>query len=424
MEWGLSIFYCLLLAFVLYKCKVFHANEFCGYLFPAIFIIKCIVGISYSQHLLNGGKGGDMFWYMYETNYLFESCKQQPFLFLKYILGFEDETTRQFTGIISTWNKSDFLFNDARTVLRINLVVRLISAGLWQVHTVVFCFFSMAGLIHFIKFLITIFQANKVIITCFICFIPSVLLWSSLILKESIFVCVSGIFLYSINRVITLKTSLKTWLVAIAFFLMLFAIKSFIILILLPFLTAYYLSLDIKSTRWILFRWATVLTFFFLIGIVSSYVSQEVSLPHRLYIQQQSSLKFAVYMGDKSYYRPPIIAPCWLSVIKRSTEAVYNVMSLPHYSANEKSDKKAAAIENVFLAAALLFSVYFLWRKRRFDLNFCLLCLCFVFTLYAITGLTTAVLGAMVRYKLPGLLFIGGFCAYAFSLINKPEFKS
>lgn len=406
MEWLLSFMYAALLAFIIYRFKIFNDNEVKRYIFPLIFILKCIVGLNYSYFQLTSNKGTDMFWYMYETNYLFESCKQNPVLFFKYILGIEDDASRQFTGIITTWNKPDFLINDARTLLRFNLFIRLISCGSWQTHTIVFCFMSTIGFVYFAKFFAKVLKVNKTIIAIAVTLTPSILLWTSLILKESILVFLLGVFLWLLHNLMTEKTNIKIIAVTLVFFLLLFTVKSFVILLLIPLLISFYICLGKHSLRWILLRWSVVLTFFWLLLWVAGNISNEYSVPYRLYLQQQTSLKFAVFRGDKSYYQPPIIAPCWTSLLKRSPMAAYNVLTLPTLKSANSIEKTSAALENILVILSLIFSIYCLLKSTNKNYNIILLCFSFSIVYFALIGLTTVVEGALVRYKLIGLIFL------------------
>jgi len=54
----------------------------------------------------------------------------------------------------------------------------------------------------------------------------------------------------------------------------------------------------------------------------------------------------------------------------------------------------------------LLGSCFFYYRTKADGMEYALFCLSFVFILFAITGLTTPVMGALVRYKAPGLPFL------------------
>lgn len=421
MEWLLGFVYAALLVFILYRVKFFQEEGLAKYIFPLIFVFKCIVGITYSYLQLNANKGGDMFWYMYETNFLFDSCKQQPVLFFKYVFGIEDEATRVFTGIITTWNKPDFLVNDARTLLRVNLFIRLISLGAWQVHTVVFCFMSTIGFVYFTKFFAKIFNANKTAITLAVALTPSVFLWTSLILKESLLVFFLGVFLCSLHQVITEKTNAKMFTVAFVFFLLLFTVKSFVILVMIPFLIAFYICTGMQSLRWILLRWSVVLSFFWLIAVVVGNISNDYSAPYRLYMQQQSSLKFAVFRGDKSYHKPPIIASCWSSIVKRSPQAMFEVLTIPSIKSANTIEKKVAAVENILVVILFFSSVFAFIKTKQRNYNTFIFCTLFVVTFFAIVGLTTAVEGAMVRYKIAGMIFLAAI--FGSMLTNKLEVK-
>ncbi len=61
-----------------------------------------------------------------------------------------------------------------------------------------------------------------------------------------------------------------------------------------------------------------------------------------------------------------------------------------------------AAAENMLIVGLLIFVVLFAMKKKKVT-PFILLCICLVIFLFTLIGLITPVLGAMVRYKVPGL---------------------
>ncbi|MBK7855895.1 MAG: hypothetical protein IPJ79_14310 [Bacteroidetes bacterium] len=110
--------------------------------------------------------------------------------------------------------------------------------------------------------------------------------------------------------------------------MLLLTVKPFVILLLIPFLVAYYVCTEMQSARWILMRWGVVVFFFWMLAVVAGNVSKDYSIPYRLYSQQQSSLKFAVFRGDKSYHKPPLLPLAGQALLK---EALRQLIMLLYY---------------------------------------------------------------------------------------------
>jgi hypothetical protein len=63
-------------------------------------------------------------------------------------------------------------------------------------------------------------------------------------------------------------------------------------------------------------------------------------------------------------------------------------------------------VENILVLAFIAFCILIRKKITKIQKNLFYFCLIFVFSLYIIIGLTTPVFGAIVRYKIPGLLLI------------------
>ena len=66
----------------------------------------------------------------------------------------------------------------------------------------------------------------------------------------------------------------------------------------------------------------------------------------------------------------------------------------------------AASLENVLIIIVLLATLIFV-RLRNLSQPDVWCCTSFIVILFVLIGLTTPVLGALVRYKVPGLPFLG-----------------
>lgn len=413
----LTLIYSLLLARILFKWKFFSDAGLNKVVFPAIFFLKVITGFAAGYFFITYRGGSDMDWYMYETNFLFDAVREKPLLFFKFVCGIEDAETVRHTALITSWNATDFFYNDARTLLRINLLLRIFSFGYTNVHVIFFCFFSVTGFAGLFRFFKKYIPVNNLILIAAIVFIPSVFLWTSLLLKETLLIFFLGIFLFSVSR-INSGRGIVRYIIPFFSFILLFTIKPFAILLLLPPFIAFYISLN-QSPKKIVTAYFLCYAATLLVLIAAGHLSGNKTLPQIIALKQQSSMKFTIFKGAKNYFRPPVIASTWISIAKNSPQAIANIFTIPEISGNYSRGMKLFSIENYLLVVAFLsFIAYAIKNRITPDWNILLLCFLFSLSYFILTGLTTADAGALIRYKLPALIFFYTGCI---SLLKEEE---
>lgn len=101
----------------------------------------------------------------------------------------------------------------------------------------------------------------------------------------------------------------------------------------------------------------------------------------------------------------PRLKPNVWSFIKNTPNALYNAFFRPHIFEAKNPLMLLSALENLFILVFALVCLYF--RKRTLlNWDIIIFCLSYVFILFALTGLITPILGAIVRYKTPALPFL------------------
>jgi hypothetical protein len=65
-----------------------------------------------------------------------------------------------------------------------------------------------------------------------------------------------------------------------------------------------------------------------------------------------------------------------------------------------------AVLENIILLFLIILAIYQKKQTSNTSLNFIAFCLLFTLILYAIIGISTPILGALVRYKIPAMPFL------------------
>jgi hypothetical protein len=100
----------------------------------------------------------------------------------------------------------------------------------------------------------------------------------------------------------------------------------------------------------------------------------------------------------------PVISPTLGSILKASPFAFFNSLTRPYLFESKNPLMFFSALENFFIAGSIVLVCFFLRKPEYFHVVlFCGVIVVFLFTL---VGITTAILGASVRYKMPALPFL------------------
>jgi len=331
---------------------------------------------------------------------------KSPLDYIKLIMGFESsEITRIALDQTSFWKKpfEPYLYNDNQTVIRINMIIRLFSFGSYGVHALFFTFVSFTGLTAIYKSFMRFFDDKRFLLktACFL--IPSVLLWSSGILKESILFFALGILILQVSKVLEEHRMDLKKIVMIALCMLLLVItKTYVLLMLAPGL----LGLILWETGVVkkgLF--AFVLSSTVVLGpilMLGNFVPS-MDLPHILYKMQEDFINVAHITHASSFFQINKLDESIWSLVLNIPEALFNVLlrPLPLYTASILNI--VASLENMLI---LVIFVYTLTHRCAIKLQMkglWLLLFGFSFYMFVLIGLTVPVEGAIVRYKAPVL---------------------
>jgi len=226
----LPIIYSVLFCFIIYKSKFFDEALLSKKITISLFIFKIGIGILVSCVYTYYYTENDFQKYFSDSNTLYTLLLNDSEHFFELVLnGDKQKELLSWTGTFQDVN-----YNDSRTVILLNVFIRLFSGGAILVHVIVFCFLSFLGTYalykSFIKHLVV--EKKKFLILLF--FIPTVLFWSSGLFKESILLLALGLLMYAsdfgLNKI---KTGKQMLVVLIAIVIMLF-IKPYVLLAIFP----------------------------------------------------------------------------------------------------------------------------------------------------------------------------------------------
>ncbi len=436
----------------------------------------------YTEFYGNGTLDADAGIFMRESRILNNVFSESPIDYFKFLTGIGDNTYLQHKYLHEThlWDAgAQSLINDNKNILRIHSLLHFISFGRPVIHVLFFCLVSTIGTRQLLIGIASKTDLNKTILFWSIILIPSALFWTSGILKEPFMFLGIGLLA---RGLLAQMSRLKRGTLIFLGVVLLLGFKPYVILSFIPallFIGFHKILPKFKIIGSILLL--TIITSTSLL-IFSKKREQMVHLITRKQQDFKNVGKGGIFAwnGDGFYYFEPsqfpdiIIneddvqlkkplkatlidhggfeSPIPILIPKDGTKwpiyfmseqsqgyieiedindsfsqllinipgAIRNCLLRPYISDPGTWMKYPAIIE---MWLVLLFIVYVFLKRRKINEGVRVIIvslLLFIFTLSIIIGLTTPVLGAIVRYRLPitiAIVIIG-------LLIITPHFKS
>ncbi len=372
---------------------------------------------------------------------------------------------------------SDYFLNDNRTSIRLHAVIMLFSFGHYAVHALVMLVLSFMGQFAFYKTYKIYFKGKEFLLAFIIFITPSILFWTSGVLKEPLAIFLIGIFIYSyFNIFIHKNAKTKT--------LILFAISIFGFLILKPYILVLLivpLSIFTIVNKYQIKK----ITLFYFISFVLLYGTGIFTLKYVLkkdiiktIVTRQNDFvnlsKGGVFLLNETKYvrldpedydcfvnvnqkhlnigriKPhtklmywdakhinnlrdtlfdndnkdsslfhfhsfcPVagsgitinkLEPTFTSFMRLIPQSFYNVLCKPFFHDSNSITELMASLENLFFILFGLICFIYSSKTNPFK-NQLLLFSFIIISSFLLIGLTTTVMGAIVRYKVPFLPFL------------------
>lgn len=439
---------------------------------PIAMSLKTIVGLVflfiYSDYYGSGTLSADAGDFMRESKILNNVFYKSPIDYFKFLTGIGDTTELQHRYLLETfhWDAgAQALINDNKNILRLHSVIHFVSFNNPVIHVFFMCLFSIIGVKNLLIGLSARTSLNKTIQFWILILIPSLLFWTSGILKEPILFLGIG---FLIRGLLTKESFKKRTLLIVLGALLILGFKPYVIFSLVPvflFVGLYAILPKFKIIG------AFLLMFIIISTALFSSSTKRAKLVHLITRKQQDFKNIGkggifAWNGDGFYYfepnqfrdlnidgnfitlkKPlnaviidhggfaspiPIEVPAdgqsWQIYFMRDEskgyieltqiddsftqlllnipEAVSNSLFRP-YPNDPGSYLKYPAIFEVCLV--FLFLVFAIYKRRKLSKDIQIIIVAsivFILTLSIIIGLTTPVLGAIVRYRIPTTIAI------------------
>jgi hypothetical protein len=375
-----------------------------------VFLLKIISGLALSliyTYYYTDRLYADCFKFYDDSKVIYDLFFTDKKIFFQFMFGLphDNNAYMDYSNVMHNWWNRYNLYNENRTIIRLNVAIRFISLGYYQVHNVFFCFLSFIGLVAIAKLFLKELKDFKKLVFFFVFLFPSVLFWGSGVLKDGLILFCSGTALYFIDKFCTdTNKKISRLILSICFLVLLLFVKVHVFFIFLPCYLAY--SLSIKNRKHVLLKFSIVSVVFFIFLLSVPLFSRNINFLQYLVTKQSEFISLAqeVKAGSVIYIHP--LQPTIWSLIKNSPMAFYNTMFRPNLLDSHSPFILLSALENIFIICFGIVSVLSITKKKIKITPMFYFSIIYVVALFVLVGLITPVMGAIVRYKIQGLPFL------------------
>ena len=242
----LAALYFLIFCFLVSKLPFFRDSVISLKFIFGVLIIKCLACIAYYWVYFcyyPAGFNGDSVSTLHDAKIMYDALPNHPSDFIKMIFGLHsdldtDALYEPYFKQIEKWGRADvssnFFLNDNRTPIRINAIIMLFSFGIYAVHAIVMLAISFVGQFAFYKAFKSYFPKKEKFLALIVFITPSVLFWTSGVLKEPIAISLLGLFVYAFMKLFDeYQFKLKYILLLVASSALFLIVKPYILILLL-----------------------------------------------------------------------------------------------------------------------------------------------------------------------------------------------
>jgi hypothetical protein len=412
LEGLLFIVYATLFALLIMRWRFFRVSGIPRRYILLVYTLKLCCGFAlaflYSDHYTDRATG-DTYRFFDDAKIIYDAREEGWDVYFKLLTGMgieEDERALnryyEMTHMERTYPVG--FFNDNKTIIRANALVMLFSGGYYFVHIAFWCMASLIGLTAILKVLSRYFPRKRAAMFTSVYLLPTVLFWGSGVLKESILILGLGLFFRGIARLTYGEFKAKNSIGLLIGTALLILTKGYVFYALIPATAGLILAKTFSGQNFVaMFSIPHAL----MVALVFSggAIHPELDIPEKLRLKQEAFYNVAADAGSGSTIElPPIEKPA--DVILNAPSALTVAYFRPWPWEWDKPIYVPAALENLLLILVILAMIWNFRRPYGLGIPLIAFALSFSVTLGILIGEVVPVLGAVVRYKLPALIFL------------------
>lgn len=396
---------------VMYKHRFFNNSGLSFRILLALFSVKIVSAIAlhliYSYYYTVRIEA-DIFKYFDDALVLFQSFKDSPPLFFKlfFAVDFNNAALTPYYDAMNFWErKIDYgIFNDNRTIIRLNTIILFVSWGNILVHHVIASFLSLVAFVCIYKVFAFYFTKQTIILVLGIFLIPSALFWTSALLKEHVVMLGLGFTLYGIHAHFQ-KTHKKSILIACIGLIILSTVKLYVVAAFIPACISFIISHKTEHiSSWKIYVSVYIVS---IIAIVTNHILGIVPFLETLASKRNDFIMDAAYYAHaQSYVEIGMLKKNLVAFMYETPIAIFRALQLPFIWLVKKPLEIIPALENLTFIVLLVCMIVWFKKPDKKQTNIIWFSVFFSIGLLWFVGISTPVIGAIVRYKMPMLPFL------------------
>ena len=410
-EFLLTTFYFVIFCFIISKIAFFKDNNIPRSWFVALFGLKVIASVFLTflyTKLYTERDTADIFKYFDDSKIMFDAIKTNPFDYFKMLIGFENDSiyfNNNYYQFMGNWVRpgTNNLFTDTHIIIRFNAFVRIFSLGYIHIHNVFINLISLVGLTIFYKAFKPFLYHKEKVLFYLLALVPSILFWGSGLLKESIIFFALGILFLNIFK-LTKQFKLLRWLYLFIAVLIITYTKFYLLIALSIPVSGYLLNLYFALKKPLIGYIISFILFILTIAI-APFIFVDLDLINQIALKQNEfSANLLIEAATSGFVIPQLSDG--ISLFTNIPNALLNTLVRPFPWECNALFVWLSAIENMATIILVVIAIIFRKNMNTAQKNIFYFNLIFVFCLFTIIGLTTPVFGAIMRYKIPGLILL------------------
>jgi len=395
----LFIFYLALFCWLITRIRFFKNTGLTNQLLIALFLVRVLFMLASCYVNLYVLPVSDVIQFQESGNEQFNLLFTNPHDY--FINIFQDPYahgySRVFDDYHSFWNN-----------LRSNLIAKMISVfdlfsfkNFW-INSLFFNFLMFFGSVALYKVFIKEFPKAAIQLVVCIFFLPSAIFFSSMIHRDGlIFLSVSMIIYQFYFMTKRGKASAKRLVIFILYLALIFLLRNFVFLALIPALVAWMLAVKFPKRSFLAFAgvYALSILFFF----VSGFISKKIDFPSYVAKRQDSFIE----IGKKgnSTLEVKQLEPTAKSFIYNAPQA-FNISFMRPYLSKITEPAYAPFAIELFLMQILFVMFLFFHQRNRPVPGVVYFNVFFSCSMLMMAGYTVPIIGAIVRYRSIFLIFL------------------
>lgn len=393
--------YLLFFNWLITRIPFFKNAGFNKWWLAGLFTLKIIAGLAYAFFYLQPAYNATSDTWRYfdlskgETDWLLKD----PLAFFKdiFVSGYQ-QSGGLFSGENSYWN--DLKSN---VIIKLLAICNVFTFKNYYADIIFFNFFFFFGPVALYKLVQQLFRVNRLLLVVCIFLLPSFLFWCSGIHKDGFIFSGTALIVYYFNKQLcSRRINARLVIISILCFIVVFALRNFMALLLLPALLTWLLCSLYPSRSKIII--AAVYGLGMLLFFVSPAISPGTNLPGYVIEKQEEFKK----LSGTSAIDVPALENSFTSYIKFLPTAVDIAFFRPHITEINNKSYIPAAAEVLCL---WLFAAGSLFIRKKSNNGpgqkaFIFFCICFAISFLLLAGYTITFSGAIVRYRAVVLPFL------------------